>query len=189
MAGKYSWKRRASRVAVCLSDRGVWVFHPTIYRRVAEWDRDPVPPIRARCAGFLSLFFWTSVVVCGRVGLFPCEPGWPKGPDVCRGNREPNEPHQVKRRQFPSYARHAITGFSDPAGSQRPNTAGGLSHRAIRCISEATMLKAAWRSALVAAWIYRPGFVRSYIGLRGSLLTLSRKVETPGIASVPRPTL
>lgn len=45
-------------------------FHFTIHRRVADWDRDPVPPLRARIAGFCSLLLWTGVVVCGRLQAY-----------------------------------------------------------------------------------------------------------------------
>jgi hypothetical protein len=38
-----------------------------VYRKVAEWNLDTVPPIRARLAGGLSLLFWASIVVAGRM--------------------------------------------------------------------------------------------------------------------------
>ena len=43
------------------------VFHLTIYRRMSEWDLDPVPPRRARLAGGLSLVLWAGIVVAGRM--------------------------------------------------------------------------------------------------------------------------
>ena len=43
------------------------VFHMTISRRMAEWDLDPVPPLRARLAGGLSLVLWAGIVVAGRM--------------------------------------------------------------------------------------------------------------------------
>ncbi|MEZ5352623.1 MAG: DUF6644 family protein [Bryobacteraceae bacterium] len=45
-------------------------FHFTIYRRVADWDRDPTPPLRARAAGFFSLVLWCGVVICGRLQAY-----------------------------------------------------------------------------------------------------------------------
>jgi hypothetical protein len=45
----------------------VWVFHSTVYRSVAEWDLDVVPPRRARIAGAVSLFLWAAIIVTGRL--------------------------------------------------------------------------------------------------------------------------
>ena len=50
-----------------LSGLNAWFFHSTVYRRVAEWDLDPVPPKRARVAGGLSLTLWAGIVVAGRM--------------------------------------------------------------------------------------------------------------------------
>ena len=46
------------------------LFHLTIYKRVAGWDRDPVPPLRARAAGLASLVLWSGVVICGRMQAY-----------------------------------------------------------------------------------------------------------------------
>ncbi len=43
------------------------VFHFTAGRNMAAWDRDRVPPLRARLAGGISLLLWASIVVCGRM--------------------------------------------------------------------------------------------------------------------------
>jgi len=45
-------------------------FHLTIHRRLPEWDADPVPPARARLAGFLSLLFWAIVIAAGRTTAY-----------------------------------------------------------------------------------------------------------------------
>lgn len=50
-----------------LAGLNVWVFHSTIYRSVAVWDLDTVPPKRARVAGGLSLALWAGIVVAGRM--------------------------------------------------------------------------------------------------------------------------
>ena len=44
-----------------------WMFHQTVYRRVAEWDRDPVPPRQVRLAGGVSLMLWALVITAGRM--------------------------------------------------------------------------------------------------------------------------
>jgi hypothetical protein len=56
------------KVAMLLaSGLNVLVFHSTIYRTVAAWDLDAVPPMRARVAGGLSLALWAGIVVAGRM--------------------------------------------------------------------------------------------------------------------------
>jgi hypothetical protein len=45
----------------------VWIFRNTVYRRVAEWDLEPVPPRRARVAGGLSLILWAVMITLGRM--------------------------------------------------------------------------------------------------------------------------
>lgn len=49
-----------------LAGLNAWVFHATVYARVAEWDDAPSPPRRARLAGGLSLLLWIGVVTTGR---------------------------------------------------------------------------------------------------------------------------
>lgn len=58
---------RAKVVLLALSIVNAGVFHLTIYRRVADWDTDPVPPRPARLAGIFSLMLWTGVVTTGRL--------------------------------------------------------------------------------------------------------------------------
>jgi hypothetical protein len=58
---------RIKVVLLILAGVNAWVFHRTVYRRVAEWDLDPVTPRGARVAGGLSLVFWAAIVVAGRM--------------------------------------------------------------------------------------------------------------------------
>ena len=67
---------RAKVVALALAGLNAFVFHATVDRRLAEWDRDPVPPRAARRAGARSLLLWAVVVVCGRMiayNWFDCD--------------------------------------------------------------------------------------------------------------------
>ena len=52
-----------------MTDAGLnaFVFHSGIDRRVAEWDRQRVPPPAARRAGAASLMLWAVIVVTGRM--------------------------------------------------------------------------------------------------------------------------
>ena len=45
----------------------VWIFHVTVFRRVAEWDLDAVPPRAARLLGGLSLVLWAVIITAGRM--------------------------------------------------------------------------------------------------------------------------
>jgi hypothetical protein len=42
------------------------VYHNTVYRKRAVWDRDPDPPTGAKIAGVASLFIWAMVIITGR---------------------------------------------------------------------------------------------------------------------------
>ena len=50
-----------------LAGLNVAVFELTISRSMRAWDLDPVPPLRARLAGGLSLILWGGIVVAGRM--------------------------------------------------------------------------------------------------------------------------
>ena len=58
---------RLKIVMLVAAGLNVWVFHSTVYRRVAEWDLDPVPPRGARVVAGLSLALWAAIVVAGRM--------------------------------------------------------------------------------------------------------------------------
>ena len=58
---------RAKMVMLVLAGINAWVFHRTVYRNVAEWDLDPVPPRRARMAGGLALVLWAAMIMSGRM--------------------------------------------------------------------------------------------------------------------------
>jgi hypothetical protein len=58
---------RFKMVALALAVVNAWVFHATIYRRVADWDRDPVPPRMARVAGGMSIVLWALIITAGRM--------------------------------------------------------------------------------------------------------------------------
>ena len=67
---------RIKVVTLVLAGLNAFVFHTTIDRRIAEWDRDPVPPAAARRAGAASLALWALIVVSGRMiayNWFDCD--------------------------------------------------------------------------------------------------------------------
>jgi len=65
---------RAKMVTLVLAGVNVWTFHKTVYRRVAEWDPDPVPPRTARVMGGLALALWAVLITLGR--LIPYQVYW-----------------------------------------------------------------------------------------------------------------
>jgi ABC-type transport system involved in cytochrome c biogenesis permease subunit len=67
---------RIKVVMLILAGLNAFVFHSNIDRRVAEWDRDLVPPRAARRAGARSLLLWAVIIVCGRMiayNWFDCD--------------------------------------------------------------------------------------------------------------------
>lgn len=58
---------RLKMVVLVLAGVNAWVFRNTAYRRVAEWDLDPLPPRGARVAGGLSLVLWAAMILAGRM--------------------------------------------------------------------------------------------------------------------------
>jgi hypothetical protein len=60
--------------ALVLAVVNTWVFHRTIYRSIAEWDRDAVPPPRVRMAGAVSLVLWALIITAGR--MIPYQAYW-----------------------------------------------------------------------------------------------------------------
>ena len=58
---------RIKVVLLILAGLNVQIFYATIYRRVAEWDDNETPPLRAKLAGAISLVLWAGIVVAGRM--------------------------------------------------------------------------------------------------------------------------
>jgi hypothetical protein len=65
---------RAKMATLVLAGLNVLVFHKTVYRRLAEWDLDPVPPRVARMAGGLALILWATLIMLGR--MIPYQVYW-----------------------------------------------------------------------------------------------------------------
>jgi hypothetical protein len=43
------------------------IFHAISARDLRQWEKEPLPPLRARLAGALSILLWIAVVACGRL--------------------------------------------------------------------------------------------------------------------------
>lgn len=60
----YFWVKN---LLLVLAGLNMWYFHATTYQSVSRWDNDRTPPFSARMAGILSLAFWASIIVVGRM--------------------------------------------------------------------------------------------------------------------------
>ena len=58
---------RVKMASLVLALLNAWFFHRTTFRRIGDWDRDPVPPRSARLAGGLSLALWIVIITAGRM--------------------------------------------------------------------------------------------------------------------------
>ena len=58
---------RFKMAVLVLAVLNAWIFHVTVFRRVAEWDLDAVPPRTARLVGGLSLVLWAVIITAGRM--------------------------------------------------------------------------------------------------------------------------
>ena len=58
---------RLKLVLLALAGLNALLFHNTVYRGVAQWDRDAVAPLKARAFAFASLLLWAGVIVSGRM--------------------------------------------------------------------------------------------------------------------------
>ena len=61
---------RIKMIMIALAGINALLFHLTVYKRLADWDNDPMPPLRARAAGFCSLLLWSGVLICGRMQAY-----------------------------------------------------------------------------------------------------------------------
>jgi hypothetical protein len=58
---------RVKMAALAVAVMNVWLFRRSVYRRVGEWDLDPVPPRRVRMVGALSLLLLALIITAGRM--------------------------------------------------------------------------------------------------------------------------
>ena len=52
---------------ILLAGANAGFFHAGVFRGVAQWDVDVLPPLAARAAAAVSLLLWISVIACGRL--------------------------------------------------------------------------------------------------------------------------
>lgn len=58
---------RLKVLMLALAGLNAWVFHRSVYRRVAEWDVGAAIPRAAKVTAWLSLALWVGIVFAGRM--------------------------------------------------------------------------------------------------------------------------
>ncbi len=58
---------RIKFLGLVIAGLNILYFHVWTQRTQREWDNDPVPPLRVRMAGLLSITCWVVVVAAGRL--------------------------------------------------------------------------------------------------------------------------
>ena len=58
---------RTKLVLLFLAASNAAYYHLTVYRKMDQWDNDPVPPAGARFAGWTSLVLWVVIITMGRI--------------------------------------------------------------------------------------------------------------------------
>jgi hypothetical protein len=51
---------------ICAAGLNMIIFHSISAKDLPQWEKEPLPPLRARLAGALSILLWIAVVACGR---------------------------------------------------------------------------------------------------------------------------
>lgn len=58
---------RLKLAALVLAGINAAVYHLGVERRIADWNVDRLPPLRARAAGLISITLWALVILAGRM--------------------------------------------------------------------------------------------------------------------------
>jgi hypothetical protein len=56
----------AKIMLICAAGLNMIIFHTITAKDMPQWEKDALPPPRARLAGLLSILLWIAVVACGR---------------------------------------------------------------------------------------------------------------------------
>ena len=61
---------RSKILLLLLPGLNALLYHAVTERAITRWDNDPVPPPRARMAGWISIVSWATIIVLGRQIVF-----------------------------------------------------------------------------------------------------------------------
>jgi hypothetical protein len=58
---------RLKFIGLLFAGLNILYFHKRTQSNQSEWDDRPIPPLKARLAGFLSITWWVVVIAAGRL--------------------------------------------------------------------------------------------------------------------------
>jgi hypothetical protein len=61
---------RAKVAFLLIAALNATIFEVRTKKTIEEWDKHPIPPVKARIAGWLSLISWAAVIVAGRATAY-----------------------------------------------------------------------------------------------------------------------
>lgn len=67
LSAYHSTAFRVKLLLLLASGLNAALYHFTIFRRIGQWDTDPLPPRPARLAAWASLFLWAGIIAMGRI--------------------------------------------------------------------------------------------------------------------------
>jgi len=61
---------RAKVIFLLLAGLNAGIFELSTKKTIQEWDKYPVPPVKARMAGLVSIISWAAVIIAGRATAY-----------------------------------------------------------------------------------------------------------------------
>ena len=61
---------RAKVIFLLLAGLNAGIFELSTKKTIEEWDKYPVPPVKARMAGLVSIISWAAVIIAGRATAY-----------------------------------------------------------------------------------------------------------------------
>jgi hypothetical protein len=61
---------RAKVVFLVLAGLNAGIFELSTKRTIEDWDKYPIPPVKARMAGLVSIISWAAVIIAGRATAY-----------------------------------------------------------------------------------------------------------------------
>jgi len=65
-----SWFFRIKVIFLVLACINAGIFELTTKKTIEDWDKYPIPPMRARMAGLISIISWAAVIIAGRATAY-----------------------------------------------------------------------------------------------------------------------
>ena len=65
-----SWFFRIKVIFLVLACINAGIFELTTKKTIEDWDKYPIPPLRARMAGLISIVSWAAVIIAGRATAY-----------------------------------------------------------------------------------------------------------------------